>query len=137
MKYSLIFAPRALKDFEKIKKSGDQARLKKLRTILEELQDYLKYENATPSDLSTYIFVYDYDIATESPKFTTYGVIYEIDSKALWESADYVKYFHSRLDKNLLSRLTREDANRLGTAANNYIKSAASLFSIASALMRT
>ena len=82
---------------------------------------YLKYENATPSDLSPYISVYDYEIATESPKFTTYGVIYEIDSKALWESADYVKYFHSRIDKNL-SRLTREDADRLGAAANNYVR---------------
>ena len=40
MRYSLIFAPRALEDFEKIKKSGDQARLKKLRTILEELQEH-------------------------------------------------------------------------------------------------
>ena len=40
MRYSLIFAPRALEDFERIKKSGDQARLKKLRTILEELQEH-------------------------------------------------------------------------------------------------
>ena len=40
MRYILIFAPRALEDFEKIKKSGDQARLKKLRTILEELQEH-------------------------------------------------------------------------------------------------
>ena len=40
MRYSLIFAPRALEDFEKIKKSGDQARLKKLRTILEELREH-------------------------------------------------------------------------------------------------
>ena len=40
MRYSLIFAPRALEDFEKIKKSGDQARLKKLRAILEELQEH-------------------------------------------------------------------------------------------------
>jgi len=40
MSYSLIFAPRALEDFEKIKKSGDQARLKKLRTILEELREH-------------------------------------------------------------------------------------------------
>lgn len=40
MSYSLIFAPRAMDDFEKIKKSGDQARLKKLRTILEELREH-------------------------------------------------------------------------------------------------
>ena len=40
MRYTLIFAPRALEDFNKIKKSGDQARLKKLRTILEELQEH-------------------------------------------------------------------------------------------------
>lgn len=38
--YTLIFAPRALEDFEKIKKSGDQARLKKLRAILEELREH-------------------------------------------------------------------------------------------------
>ena len=40
MMYTLIFAPRALEDFEKIKKSGDQTRLKKLRTILEELREH-------------------------------------------------------------------------------------------------
>lgn len=40
MMYSLIFAPRALNDLEKLKKSGDQARLKKLRTILEELREH-------------------------------------------------------------------------------------------------
>ena len=40
MSYSLIFAPRAMDDFNRIKKSGDQARLKKLRTILEELREH-------------------------------------------------------------------------------------------------
>ena len=40
MSYSLIFAPRAMDDFQRIKKSGDQVRLKKLRTILEELQEH-------------------------------------------------------------------------------------------------
>lgn len=40
MSYTLIFAPRALDDLNKIKKSGDQARLKKLRTILEELREH-------------------------------------------------------------------------------------------------
>lgn len=40
MSYSLVFAPRALDDLEKIKKSGDQARLKKLRAILEELREH-------------------------------------------------------------------------------------------------
>ena len=40
MSYSLIFAPRAIEDFNRIKKSGDQARLKKLRSILEELQEH-------------------------------------------------------------------------------------------------
>ena len=40
MRYSLIFAPRAMDDFQRIKKSGDQVRLKKLRTILEELQEH-------------------------------------------------------------------------------------------------
>ena len=40
MSYSLIFAPRALEDFERIKKSGNQARLKKLRAILEELREH-------------------------------------------------------------------------------------------------
>ena len=40
MSYTLIFAPRALDDLNKIKKSGDQARLKKLRTVLEELQEH-------------------------------------------------------------------------------------------------
>ena len=40
MRYTLTFAPRALEDLEKIKKSGDQARIKKLRTILEELTEH-------------------------------------------------------------------------------------------------
>ena len=40
MSYSLIFAPRALADFDKIKKSGDQARLKKLHLILLELREH-------------------------------------------------------------------------------------------------
>lgn len=40
MSYILIFAPRAMDDFNRIKKSGDQARLKKLRTILEELREH-------------------------------------------------------------------------------------------------
>ena len=40
MSYSLIFAPRAMEDFNRIKKSGDQARLKKLRAILEELREH-------------------------------------------------------------------------------------------------
>jgi len=40
MSYTLIFAPRAMADLEKIKKSGDLARLKKLRTILEELREH-------------------------------------------------------------------------------------------------
>ena len=40
MSYSLIFAPRAMEDFKRIKKSGDQARLKKLHAILEELREH-------------------------------------------------------------------------------------------------
>ena len=40
MSYSLIFAPRAMADFDKIKKSGDQARLKKLHLILLELREH-------------------------------------------------------------------------------------------------
>ena len=40
MKYTLQFSPRAMADLEKIKKSGDQARIKKLRVILEELTEH-------------------------------------------------------------------------------------------------
>jgi len=40
MSYTLIFSPRALADLQKIKKSGNQQRIKKLRTILEELQEH-------------------------------------------------------------------------------------------------
>lgn len=40
MSYSLRFAPRALEDLEKIKKSGDQGRIKKLRLILDELMEH-------------------------------------------------------------------------------------------------
>lgn len=40
MTYKLEFAPRALVDFEKIKKSGNKATLNKLRTILQELMEH-------------------------------------------------------------------------------------------------
>jgi toxin YoeB len=40
MKYTLQFSPRAMEDLYKIKKSGDQARIKKLRAILEELTEH-------------------------------------------------------------------------------------------------
>lgn len=40
MSYKLVFAPRALEDLERIKKSGNQPRIKKLRTILEELREH-------------------------------------------------------------------------------------------------
>ena len=40
MRYILSFSPRALADLERIKKSGDQARIKKLRAILEELCEH-------------------------------------------------------------------------------------------------
>ena len=73
----------------------------------------LQSAKATPSDLSPYISVYDFNVDTESQKFTTFSVIYEIDSKALWESADYVKYCHSE---------NNEDADQLGTATSNYLR---------------
>jgi len=38
MMYTLIFSPRAMSDFQKIKKSGDAGRLNKLKKILEELR---------------------------------------------------------------------------------------------------
>lgn len=41
MRYSLVFAPRAIDDLEKIKKSGNKAKLKKLRAVLEELKSIL------------------------------------------------------------------------------------------------
>lgn len=41
MSYTLVLAPRALDDLELIKKSGDQSRIKKIRTILGELQEIL------------------------------------------------------------------------------------------------
>lgn len=37
MRYELVFAPRALSDLEKIKKSGNKARINKLEQILIEL----------------------------------------------------------------------------------------------------
>ncbi|MCQ2330356.1 MAG: Txe/YoeB family addiction module toxin [Paludibacteraceae bacterium] len=40
MSYTLVLAPRALDDLELIKKSGDQSRIKKVRTILGELQEH-------------------------------------------------------------------------------------------------
>lgn len=40
MSYQLVFAPRALKDLETIKKSGNQARIRKLQVILHELMEH-------------------------------------------------------------------------------------------------
>ena len=58
MSYSLIFAPRAMEDFNRIKKSGDQARLKKLRTILEELREHPLTGIGTPERLRHRIDTY-------------------------------------------------------------------------------
>ena len=40
MRYTLVFSPRAMSDLEKIKKSGNVPRLRKLRLILEELMEH-------------------------------------------------------------------------------------------------
>ena len=58
MSYSLIFAPRAMEDFNRIKKSGDQARLKKLRTILEELREHPLTGTGNPERLRHRIDTY-------------------------------------------------------------------------------
>ncbi len=51
MKYTLVFAPRALADLEKIKKSGNLARLRKLRLILEELMEHPRTGIGNPEQL--------------------------------------------------------------------------------------
>ena len=51
MSYALHFAPRALADLEKIKKAGNKSRLKKLRTILEELQEHPRTGTGNPEQL--------------------------------------------------------------------------------------
>lgn len=40
MTYKLEFAPRALSDFERIKKSGNKAVINRLRNILQELMEH-------------------------------------------------------------------------------------------------
>lgn len=40
MNYRLVFAPRALDDLEKIKKSGNKSAMKKLQIILQELMEH-------------------------------------------------------------------------------------------------
>lgn len=51
MSYTLILAPRALADLAIIKKSGNQARIKKVRTILEELQEHPLTGTGRPEQL--------------------------------------------------------------------------------------
>ena len=51
MRYTLVFAPRALADLEKIKKSGNLARLRKLRLILEELMEHPRTGIGNPEQL--------------------------------------------------------------------------------------
>ena len=40
MRYTLIFSPRAIADLEIIKRSGNQARIKKVHAVLIELQEH-------------------------------------------------------------------------------------------------
>lgn len=40
MSYTLVMSPRAMEDLQRIKKSGDKTRLKKLKKILEELCEH-------------------------------------------------------------------------------------------------
>lgn len=51
MSYTLIFSPRAMDDLQKIKKSGNQQRIKKLRTILGELQEHPRTGTGNPEQL--------------------------------------------------------------------------------------
>jgi len=51
MSYALVLAPRALNDLEIIKKSGDQPRIKKVRTILGELQEHPLTGTGKPEQL--------------------------------------------------------------------------------------
>ena len=51
MTYTLVFAPRALSDLEKIKKSGNQSRITKLRTILQELTEHPLTGTGKPEQL--------------------------------------------------------------------------------------
>ncbi|MBQ0137200.1 MAG: Txe/YoeB family addiction module toxin [Bacteroidales bacterium] len=51
MSYTLVLAPRALDDLELIKKSGDQSRIKKVRTILGELQEHPLSGTGKPEQL--------------------------------------------------------------------------------------
>lgn len=65
MRYSLVFAPRAMEDLEKIKKSGNKARLKKLRTILEELQEHPRIGIGNPEQLKYRVNTYSRRISNK------------------------------------------------------------------------
>lgn len=58
MSYQLVFAPRALSDFEKIKKSGNKARLNKLHTILRELMEHPLTGTGKPEQLRHRVNMY-------------------------------------------------------------------------------
>ncbi len=40
MIYEILFTPKALEDVEKIRKSGDKSTLKKLNSLIDELQEH-------------------------------------------------------------------------------------------------
>ena len=83
----------------------------------------LKY-NAAPSDLSSFISIYDFSVVKESLKFTTYAVIYEVDTKGMWDNVDFVEYIKSRINANAYEtrELTEEDAVYYGSEANNFVR---------------
>ena len=51
MTYKLVFAPRALSDLEQIKKSGNQSRMNKLRSIFLELMEHPLTGTGKPEQL--------------------------------------------------------------------------------------
>ena len=65
MKYSLVFAPRAIDDLEKIKKSGNKAKLKKLRAVLEELQEHPRTGIGNPEQLKYRVNTYSRRISNK------------------------------------------------------------------------
>ncbi|MBQ0085540.1 MAG: Txe/YoeB family addiction module toxin [Prevotella sp.] len=65
MRYSLVFAPRAIDDLEKIKKSGNKAKLKKLRAVLEELQEHPRTGIGNPEQLKYRVNTYSRRISNK------------------------------------------------------------------------
>jgi len=80
MSYTLVLAPRAMNDLELIKKSGNQARIQKVRTILSELREHPLTGTGKPEQLRHRLNCYSRRISVKDRiVYSIYDDIVEVD----------------------------------------------------------